>query len=128
MEKESSSQERLKTYEWIVVFFIIGMMGSLLMFSIVNKNWVTASVKEHHFMTNEIEVYVSGSIENPGTIIVKRGSTYRDLQPFLKPTSAADLTKLQKTTKLKQGQVITIPEKKNYKTENKSRKKKVADF
>ena len=70
-----------------------------------------------------IIVYIEGAVENPRAIEMPKGAIVQDLIEKIAYLPEADQTKLQKTRRLKNGEVFYIPTKKPKKT-NKSVKNK----
>jgi len=124
----ASHENQLEVYEWVAVGLILSLMGFLTLFSYLNTTWVTPSMKGIDLLSSEIEVYVHGAIENPGPIKIKRDSTLNDLLKIIAIKPNADLNKKRLHSKLKPGQVILIPEKKDNRRTGKRTLKKLSDF
>lgn len=112
MSIPSSDQKQLDTHEWLTVTLILSIMGFLTIYSYLNTTWVSPSNQKHLLYSPEIEVYVHGAVEHPGPIRIKRESTFNDLLKQIAVKPNADLKKKRLQTKLKAGQTILIPEKK----------------
>lgn len=58
-----------------------------------------------------ITVTLEGAIENPGPIQVPKGSRLEELIPYLQFTPEADVKKIQRKRRLKDQEVIHVPQK-----------------
>lgn len=107
----TSSQEFLKTREWIIVILYCGLMLTLTLITqvIIPKERPKLQL-EHQLKSNLIEVSIAGAVESPGLYKVVKGSAIQDLIALAKPLPSADVSKIKLATRLVQGRHIKVPE------------------
>lgn len=107
-----SSQKFLPFHEWAAILLIVLLLAILTAISFGKE--ATAFPKHlntpHFITTNEIEVWIEGAVENPGYYKVKRGACINDVLQCAIGKEDADLKKVKLHKKLRQGQIIKIPQ------------------
>lgn len=112
MVEHSQKTLQLPIHEWIAVVVIITflvMISTMAIFSNDDLDTIETGLP-HHVVSPEIDVTIEGAVLNPGTFKIKRGATLQEALDIAQPLSSADLRKIKINKKLRQGQVIKIPE------------------
>lgn len=102
----------LPLHEWAAVVFIIAVL-SILSFLALCSDYAHLpenSEQPHHLINSEWDVFVEGAVEKAGAHHVKRGSLISDVLALAVPAKNADLRKINLNKKVKQGQIIKIPQ------------------
>lgn len=112
--KLPQEQPSLPAHEWLAIVFIISLMAVLCLVAISYRESSLPEVtsEPHYVIDQEIEVFIEGAVENPGTYKVKRGALLQEVLILAKPTTNADLRRIKLQSKVRQGQsvkILTLP-------------------
>jgi hypothetical protein len=107
-----NSQTKVLPREWLAITAVIFLFLALTLIAhlspFVSDN---SEVGEPHYLVpKEVEIFVTGAVEDPGIYRLPQGSTQKDLLTKIKPKPNADLRKLKGRAKLYNGQEIEIAE------------------
>ncbi|MBA3721711.1 MAG: SLBB domain-containing protein [Parachlamydiaceae bacterium] len=100
--------QKLPFHEWLIVSLIILTMLSLTVITYVSDHNQLPPVKQAHSIVQDLKISIEGAVLNPGNYTLKKGSSIGDLLQLAEPTSDADLRKVKKISKLKNGQKLVI--------------------
>lgn len=108
-----SQRKTLPIHEWAAILLIVTLLAILTVLALGKDQ---ATLPKHlnapHFITtNEIEVWIEGAVENPGYYKVKRGTCIKGVLELATCKQEADLRKVKLQKKLRNGQIIKIPQK-----------------
>lgn len=107
---KSDPELRLPIHEWFAILLLIGLLFGLTLITLYSKNAILNDDfgPAHHIVSQEIVVYVEGSVEKPGPYYVKRGTLVKEVIDLAKPLPEANLGKLKLDKKVRKNQVIKI--------------------
>ena len=105
----------MRPHEWLAILIMSGLLiitacSSHIFFSAASPS---DELPPHYILDQEIEVVIQGAVENPGAYKMPRGATVKDLVAKASPLPNANLTRLKPESKLRAGQKIVIPLRKN---------------
>lgn len=107
------ASEKLSSHEWIVVFSLIALMSTMTYAT--HKHWFksspTQNLQRYDVYDLKINVKVEGAVDYPGVYCIDKGSCVEDVLLQAKPSTNADVNKISKTKKVRDGQIIKIPAK-----------------
>jgi hypothetical protein len=110
------SEAKLHLHEWLAVATLIGFMGMLTFITLTTGSLnISTTDAPHYVVDQEISVFFEGAVENPGRYQVKKGTLIKDLLSQVKPKPQADLRRIKGESKVRNGQVIKVPEQKKKK-------------
>lgn len=107
-----SDKPRLPLHEWIAIVAIIVLLMILIGISLGSNDssFPEHSNSPHHLISQEISVWIEGAVDKPGAYQIKRGATLQDVLALVKVKDDADLRRLKFHKKVRNGQVIKIPQ------------------
>jgi len=107
-----SDRPRLPIHEWIAIVAIIVLLMILTVISLgsSDSNFPDHLNSPHHLISQEISIWIEGAVDKPGSYQVKRGATLQDVLALVKVKDDADLRRLKFHKKVRNGQVIKIPQ------------------
>ena len=114
MTTSPPKKPKLDAHEWLAVltmaFVLVAIVG-MSSFSFDSKFKEEEIGEPIYAISQEIEVFVEGSVENPGKYTVSRGSLVKDALEMAIALPDADLTRLNLGSKLRRGRVVKVPSK-----------------
>lgn len=115
----------LPIHEWLAVAFLVGLLLSLTILSLFFTEHTIPDQQGtlHHVVDQDIEVFVEGAVEKPGSYIVKRGTLVKDVVALAVPNGDANLQPLKLNNKLRKGQTVKVAKQKPPKKPRRKRKK-----
>lgn len=122
----SQPENNLPVHEWMAIVVIIGLLLGLSIVSLFSEPSanLTSETPPHFIIEQEIEVVVQGAVQNPGVYKLKRGALLKDVIVQAIPLPDADLNKLKANKKVRKGQIINVPKKKEKKSRSYKAKEK----
>ena len=105
------NKPQLPIHEKLAVIIIIAGMVFLTLLTTFNQGPEPRQINPtpHYMSDPEIEVYVQGAVQNPGSYKLMQGANVGDVLNLAQPLDDADLSKVKMQTKARRGQVIKIP-------------------
>lgn len=105
--------QSLPLKDWWAIGVLICLLSVL---TVITSGKDHSTLPKHlhapHFLINEeIEVWIEGAVEHPGSYKLKKGARLEELLSLALLKSDADLAKVKRKSKMKNGQTITIPRK-----------------
>lgn len=114
---KKSVPEELMVHEWVSVIMIVATIGMLAVNAYLTSPPLSDQLGEPHYLLDPfIEVFVEGSVESPGSYQLLKGSTVGEVLKNAKPFPDADLSKINRSAKIRRNQVIRVPLKKKNKS------------
>src|SRR5262245_23568961 len=114
--QSSHSKQLLGVHEWlaVVIFLAFLFFLSVVVFRSIYESRIVAQAtdKGHFIKPQEVEIFIDGAVKNPGRYHVKTGMRIQDAIALAEPLEEADLSKFRNTTRVRNGQGITVPLKK----------------
>lgn len=105
-------QKKLPWQEWTVIILLIIIIGMMTLISwrsnTISIPLIMSSKQEN---VDEISVTISGAVSKPGVYVLKKGTALQELLNRAETTPEADLSRMKKSNKLKNGQYIHIRKK-----------------
>jgi hypothetical protein len=128
MEENSTQNPTLPTHEWLAILFLIVLLAALSIIALIPSDPIANLPKDppKHIVDQEIEVFIEGAVEKPGSYIAKRGELVKDIVALAVPKDDADLQRLKLDKKLRKGQVIKVQSKIKKVKVSKASKPKIA--
>jgi hypothetical protein len=110
MEENPPQKPTLPIHEWLAILFLIVLLAGLSLLALIPSDPIASLPKDlpKHIVDQEIEVFIEGSVEKPGSYIAKRGDLVKDIVAQAVPKDDADLQRLKLDKKIRKGQVIKV--------------------
>ena len=108
---EKSILKTLPPHEWLIIALLIAILTLLSFATFLNKNempWLEERKQELH--EDLIQVGIKGAVKQTGIHELKRGSTLQDLLDIAQPLPEADMHQIKLQAKLRNNQMISIPQ------------------
>lgn len=128
MEENASQKPTLPIHEWLAILFLIVLLAGLSLLALIPSDPIANLPKDppKHIVEQEIEVFIEGAVEKPGSYIAKRGDLVKDIVAQAVLKEDADLQRLKLEKKLRKGQVIKVHSKLKKAKNSKASKPKTA--
>lgn len=102
---------KLPIHEWCIILLFCMILLLLAGFAIAGRKYVPAPAVAAIAPKNEtIQVKIEGEVANPGTYQLSSKTTLKEFIEQAQPLPTADLSQLNWRRKLRDGQMIRIPE------------------
>lgn len=103
--------QRLPTHEWIAIIALSGLLLSIIAVTFVmkEKQFSHETGIPHYVMEQEIEIFVEGAVQKPGSHKARRGMRLRQILDQVGLTKNSDIRRLRLESKVRNGQVIKVP-------------------
>lgn len=110
--KLSETKHFLKTHEWLAIIAFIGWLATLVIITNASNPLPNLLGTPHQVTSGEIEVFIEGAVAHPGKYRLKKGALLKEILILAQPTPDADLRRLKPESKLRDGRIIKVSQKK----------------